>query len=94
MRNVNCLVFFFLLLFTRSFFAIKQEVWLKVKVTVIKGLMCKYQKLQCNTQMEVGKKKSLAFDIRHDFKQKSKAFDAYMTMYLFYTLTGIDKCTY
>ena len=41
-----------------------------------KGLICKYQKLQCNTQMEVGKK-SCAFDIRHDFKQKSKPFDAY-----------------
>ena len=26
--------------------------------------------------MDVGKK-SLAFDIRHDFKQKSKPFDAY-----------------
>ena len=58
-----------------------------------KGLICKYQTLQCNTQMEVGKK-SLAFDIRHDFIQKSKPFDAYMTMYLFYTFTGIDKCTH
>ena len=86
--------FFCLLLITRSFFFCHQEVWLKVKVTVTKGLICKYQKFQCNTQMEVDKKKSHAFDIRHDFKQKSKPFDAYMTMYLFYTFTGIDKCTH
>ena len=37
-------------------------------------------------------KKSLAFDIKHDFKQKSKSFYAYddVHMYLFYTFTGID----
>ena len=49
-----------------------------------KGLICKYQKLQCNTQMEVGKKKSLAFDIKHDFKQKSKPFDVYDDVLVLY----------
>ena len=39
--------------------------------------------------MEVGKK-YLAFDIRHDLKQKSKPFDAYDDV-LVYTFTGIDK---
>ena len=37
--------------------------------------------------MEVGKKKtnkSLAFDIRHDFKQKSKLFDAYDDVLVLY----------
>ena len=44
----------------------------------------KYKKLLCNTQMVVGKKKSLAFDIRYEFKQKSKPFDAY---------DNVQKCT-
>ena len=34
--------------------------------------------------MEVGKKKSLAFDIRHDFKQKSKPFYAYDDVLVLY----------
>ena len=34
--------------------------------------------------MEVGKKKSLAFDIRHDFKQKSKPFDVYDNVLVLY----------
>ena len=33
--------------------------------------------------MEVGKK-SLAFDTRHDFKQKSKPFDAYDDVLVLY----------
>ena len=38
-------------------------------------------------------KKSLSFGIRHDFKQKSKPFDAYEDV-LVKTFTGIDKCTH
>ena len=95
-RCAMLIVFFFLLIVYYTQLFRHQEVWLKVKVTVTKGLICKYQKLQCNTQMEVGKKVTCicAFDIRHDFIQKSKPFDAYMTMYLFYKFTGIDKCTH
>ena len=54
-----------------------------VKLSFNNELIWKYQNLLCNTQMEVVKK-SLAFDIRYDFKQKSKPFDAYDDVVVLY----------
>ena len=48
-----------------------------------KGLICKYQKLQCNTQMEVGKN-HLHLISGIIFKQKSKPFDAYDDVLVLY----------
>ena len=57
-RCAMSIFFFFWLIAYYTQLCRHQEVWLKVKVTLTKGLICKYQKLQCNTQMEFGKKKN------------------------------------
>ena len=58
-----------------------------------KGLICKNQKLQCNTQMEVGKKNHLHL-ISGMILNRNQSLLMRRTMYLFYTFTGIDKCTH
>ena len=91
-RCAMSIVFFLFIAYYTQLFH-HQEVWLKVKVTVTKGLMCKYQKLQCNTQMEVGKKNHLHL-ISGVILDRNQSLLMGMTMYLFFTLTGIDKCTH
>ena len=80
MRNVNC---FLLIAYYTQLFR-HQEVWLKVKVTMTSGLICKYQKLQCNTQMEVGKKNHLHL-ISGMILNRNQSLLMRMTMY--------KKCT-
>ena len=48
---------------------------------------------QGNTQMEVGKNNHLHL-ISGMILNRNQSFLMRMTMYLFYTFTGIDKCTH